>query len=125
MEFFQSLSESEMEIMRYVWESGDAVTTSILLAVFAHKGWKAQTMSTFLARLVDKGVLEAERRGKTNYYSPILTETEYHSQEARQLVDDKYHGSMLDFLSAFYGGGKLSREEADSLRNWFDKEAKP
>ena len=65
------------------------------------------------------------RRGKTNYYSPILTETEYHSQEARQLVDDKYHGSMLDFLSAFYGGGKLSREEADSLRNWFDKETKP
>ena len=111
--------------MEVIWERGTAVTAGELLTVFAQRAWKAQTMSTFLARLVDKGVLEAERRGKTNYYSPILTETEYHSQEARQLVDDKYHGSMLDFLSAFYGGGKLSREEADSLRNWFDKEAKP
>ena len=51
MKFFQSLSESEMEIMRYVWDSGEAVTTSILLGVFAHKGWKVQTVSTFLTRL--------------------------------------------------------------------------
>lgn len=125
MRAFQSLSESEMEIMQVIWRSGTPMTTASLLHLFAHKGWKAQTMSTFLTRLVEKGVLGAERRGKTNFYSPVLTETEYHSQEARQLVDDKYHGSVLDFLAAFYGGGKLSREEADSLRSWFDKEAKP
>lgn len=125
MRAFQSLSESEMEIMQIIWRSGTPMTTASLLNLFAHKGWKAQTMSTFLTRLVDKGVLGAERRGKTNYYSPILTEAEYHSQEARHLVDVKYHGSVMDFLAAFYGGEKLTREEADSLKSWFDKEAKP
>ena len=70
MKFFQSLSDSEMEIMRYVWDSGEAVTTSILLEAFAHKGWKVQTVSTFLTRLADKGALRVEKRGKANVYFP-------------------------------------------------------
>ena len=123
MKFFQRLSESEMEIMRYVWDSGEAVTTSILLEVFAHKGWKVQTVSTFLTRLVDKGALWVEKRGKANVYFSALTEAEYYELEARHLVDSKYHGSVLDFLAAFYGGKGISAQEADALKRWFDKEA--
>lgn len=123
MKFFQSLSDSEMEIMRYVWDSGEAVTTSILLEVFAHKGWKVQTVSTFLTRLADKGALRVEKRGKANFYFPAITEAEYHALEARHLVDSKYHGSVLDFLAAFYGGKGISAQEADELKRWFDREA--
>ena len=59
---FQSLSESEMEIMRVIWDAGSPVTAAELLELFAHKGWKIQTVSTFLSRLVEKGVLSVERR---------------------------------------------------------------
>lgn len=124
MRNFQSLSDSEMEIMRYVWDSGEAVTTSRLLEVFAHKGWKVQTVSTFLTRLADKGALRVEKRGKVNVYFPAVTEAEYHELEARHLVDAKYHGSVLDFLAAFYGGRGVSAQEADELKRWFDEEAK-
>lgn len=123
MKFFQSLSDSEMEIMRYVWDSGEAVTTSILLEAFAHKGWKVQTVSTFLTRLVDKGALRVEKRGKANVYFSALTEAEYYELEARHLVDSKYHGSVLGFLTAFYGGKGLSAQEAAELKRWFDQEA--
>lgn len=123
MRNFQSLSDSEMEIMRYVWDSGEAVTTSRLLEVFAHKGWKVQTVSTFLTRLADKGALRVEKRGKANVYFPAVTEAEYYELEARHLVDVKYHGSVLDFLAAFYGGRGVSAQEADELKRWFDEEA--
>lgn len=124
MKTFQSLSDSEMEIMRYVWDSGESVTTSRLLEVFAHKGWKIQTVSTFLTRLADKGALRVEKRGKANVYFPALTEAEYHELEARHLVDAMYHGSVLDFLAAFYGGRGISAQEAGELKRWFDEEAK-
>ena len=45
---FQSLSESEMEIMRVIWDADAPITAAQLLELFAHKGWKIQTVSTFL-----------------------------------------------------------------------------
>lgn len=123
MKRFQGLSESEMEIMQVIWRSGAPLTTSNLLNLFSHKGWKIQTLSTFLTRLVEKGVLGMEKRGKNNLYAPVLTEREYHAQEARHVVDDMYHGDLRDFLAAFYGGKGISRQEAEELKRWFDEEA--
>ena len=64
-----------------------------------------------------------EKRGKANVYFAAVTEAEYHELEARHLVDSKYHGSVLDFLAAFYGGKGLSAQEAAELKRWFDQEA--
>lgn len=119
---FQSLSDSEMEIMQEIWRAQPPVTSNQLLTTFAHKAWKAQTMSTFLTRLVDKGLLSVKRRGKTNEYTPAVTEREYHKREARHVIDSMYHGSMLDFLTAFYGGKGLSAAEAEQLKQWFEQE---
>lgn len=123
MKLFQSLSESEMEIMRVIWKADAPMTTAQLLDLFAHKGWKVQTMSTFLARLVEKGVLHAEKHGKANTYTPAVSEQGYHQMEAQHVIDSMYHGSVLDFLAAFYGGEGISKKDVDALRQWFDKEA--
>lgn len=123
MRAFQSLSESEMEIMKVIWEMATPVTTTQMLEVFAHKGWKAQTMSTFLTRLVEKGVLTAARKGKSNLYTPAITLEEYRQLEAEHVIDSMYHGSLRNFLAAFYGGKKMSQAEAEELKAWFDQEA--
>mgnify|MGYP002299567793 FL=1 len=112
-----------MEIMRVIWDAGSPVTAAELLELFSHKGWKIQTMSTFLSRLVEKGVLSVERRGRSNFYTPAVTEQGYQKLEARRLVDEHYHGDLLDFLAAFYGGEPLKKEELDTLRRWFEQEA--
>ena len=112
MKFFQSLSDSEMEIMRYVWDSGEAVTTSILLEAFAHKGWKVQTVSTFLTRLADKGALRVEKRGKANVYFAAVTEAEYHELEARHLVDSKYRNPKAPAPAGLRSGYNSDRRKA-------------
>ena len=60
MQTFRALSDSEMEIMQVIWQLGAPITTSQLRHLFAHKGWKIQTLATFLTRLVDKGAITAE-----------------------------------------------------------------
>lgn len=106
-----------------IWALEDPASASQLLEMFAHKGWKIQTMSTFLTRLVDKGVLQVSKRGKTNWFSPALSQQEYHKQKAKSVIDSMYHGSVLDFLAAFYGGKKLERSELEELREWFEEVA--
>lgn len=123
MKCSNSLSESEMEIMQVIWRSGVPMTSGNLLHLFSHKGWKIQTLSTFLTRLADKGALVVEKRGKNNLYTPAFSEEEFHAREARRLVEDMYHGDLRDFLAAFYGGRGVTRQEAEELKRWFDREA--
>ena len=122
MKQFQSLSESEMEGMRIVWASPSPVTSGEMLERFSVKGWKIQTVSTFLTRLVEKGALKMEKRGRGNLYSPALTPEEYRRREARSVIDTMYGGSMTDFMAAFYGGNHADERELDELRNWFERE---
>ena len=122
MAAFQSLSESEMEIMQVIWETAAPVTTAYLLEVFAHKGWKGQTMATFMTRLVDKGLLTVTRQGKANLYTPAISQEQYRQREAANVIDSMYHGNLQDFLAAFYSGKKISQKEFGELMQWFEQE---
>ena len=103
MKKFQALSNAEMEIMQAIWELDTPVTSTQLRTVFESKGWKKQTMSTFLARLVDKGFLLANKLSKSNTYTPTVTEQGYRKMEAESVIDSMYDGSVLSFLATLYG----------------------
>lgn len=124
MNEFQKLSETEAELMQVIWECDHPVTSTELLRIFAErkgKKWKGQTISTFLSRLVDKGVLEATRQGRTNMYVPRLSPEEYKLWEAESVLDELYQGSVKNFLSALYDGEKISKEEISELKQWFSE----
>ena len=74
-----NLSEAEYEIMKFIWEQGDNIGFNDIMEYTQKKGhtWKKQTVQTFLTRLIDKGVLKAEKVGNKRYYSPSTTETEH------------------------------------------------
>lgn len=118
---FCELSQAEREIMEVIWDRAEAVTAGELLAVFAHRAWKAQTMSTFLSRLADKGLLQGERQGRCTRYRPALSREEYRRRRARHVVDDLYGGSLSGFLSALSGGQGLARDEVEALWAWFEE----
>lgn len=122
---FQKLSETELEIMQVIWASPHPVTSSELLDVFASKGrnWKGQTISTFLARLVDKGVLISTRLGRANIYEPSMSSQEYRGQEANSLLQTMYEGSVKNFLATLYGGQKMTKDELVELKQWFVEKA--
>lgn len=127
MNNFQKMSETEMEVMKVIWEAGHPVTTGELLGVFAQnkgKEWKGQTIATFLTRLIEKGVLIiSERNGRVNTYAPRISPEEYRSQEAKSLLETLYEGSVKNFLTTLYDGKKLTKDEMTELRRWFAEKA--
>jgi len=124
---FQKLSETEMEVMQIIWVSGHPMTSSELLDIFARnkgKEWKGQTMATFLARLVEKGVLiSTKQQGRTNIYEPYMSPEEYRSQEAKSLLETLYEGSVKNFLATLYDGKELTKDEIAELKRWFAEKA--
>ena len=127
MNNFQKLSETEMEVMEIIWASGHPITSSELLEIFVRdkgKEWKGQTMATFLARLVEKGVLIITgQQGRTNIYEPHMSPEEYRSQEAKSLLETLYEGSVKNFLATLYDGKELTKDEIADLRCWFAEKA--
>lgn len=123
---FQKLSETEMEVMQTIWASEHPMTSGELLEIFARskgKEWKGQTISTFLARMVDKGVLISTKLGRANIYEPRMSPEEYRSQEAKSLLETLYEGSVKNFLATLYDGKELTKDEIGELRRWFAEKA--
>ena len=124
MKKFEKMSDSEMEIMKVIWELAAPVTVAQLLDIFESRKWKTQTMATFLARLADKGLLNVTKNKKPNIYIPAVTEQKYHQLEAQNLLNLMYDGSLQNFLSALHGGEKINITEVEELKKWFEGAAK-
>jgi BlaI family penicillinase repressor len=121
---FEKMSDSEMEIMKAIWELATPVTIAQLLEIFESRKWKTQTMATFLARLADKGLLTFTKNKKPNVYTAAITEQKYYQLEAQSLLSSMYEGSLQNFLSALYGGGEINVNEVEELKKWFERTGK-
>lgn len=123
MKQVQKLSDTEMELMQVIWECTPPVTSTELLGLFAQRGreWKAQTISTFLSRLVDKGALAVTRHGRTNKYEPRVSPEDYKLMETQHVLDGLYQGSVKNLISALYDGDKLSDKDIAELKKWFSE----
>lgn len=110
------ISNSEMQIMEYIWEIKRPVTTAEIMQNLPEgTEWKQKTVITFLSRLIEKGVLKATRVSKAYHYEPCISEQEYQHYETKQFVRDVHKGSMLGFISALCDDGDLTREDIETL----------
>ncbi|MEB5454748.1 BlaI/MecI/CopY family transcriptional regulator [Virgibacillus pantothenticus] len=119
---FQSLSETEMKIMKEIWKINRPFKSNELLEVFLvkeGKKWKGQTIATFLSRLEDKGMLTVKREGRSNVYSPRLSFEMYEKKKAQGFLNTMYKGSVKNFLATLYDDD-INSEELDEIKKWFD-----
>lgn len=115
-----SLGEAELLVMKVIWEANEAVNTQYISDAVEEKGWKRTTISTFLTRLVAKGALSCEKRGKLYYYTPLLSEREYKRSQTTSLIKNLYSGSVRDFAVALFKEERLSEEDIKELESIFD-----
>ena len=97
-----SIGDAELEIMKVIWKAKEPITSLDIGKEVEDKGWKKTTIATFLTRLVEKGVLSADKQGKLYYYTPLITEKEYRKLQTKNLIKTLYNGSVRDFAVSFF-----------------------
>ena len=118
----EKISDSELEVMRVLWEAGDALPiTEIRQALSERKGWEATTVKTLVQRLVGKGVLEQEKR-KVFYYRPLVSESEYSDWAVNGMVRRLFRGSAKALVATLVRSDGLSDEDIAELRAYFKVE---
>lgn len=121
MNISKNMSETEKEIMDYIWSLNKPISSSDLLTYFNKQGkdWKVQTLSTFLKRLVEKGLLQSNQQGRTYFYSYKISFKQYKSLQAKNFLNNMYNGSVKNFLSALYNE-EIEKDDIDELKDWIN-----
>ncbi|MCL2121283.1 MAG: BlaI/MecI/CopY family transcriptional regulator [Clostridiales bacterium] len=112
-----SLTPAEEKLATLIWR--DAPITSPDLVSIAEKemNWKKSTTYTVLKKLCDKGVMKNDNAK----VSVILTRNELHAKQSRYFVEDTFGGSLPRFIASFFGGKKLSAEQAAELKRLIEE----
>lgn len=113
------ISDSEMEVMRIIWDASGEVTTSYILERLETQR-KTTTVLTFLKRLTDKGIISTRKEGKANFYAPLISEEDYKKMQTEEFLQEMHSGSLSSFFAALYGDGHPDKEDMDEIREWFE-----
>ena len=117
-----TITDAEYQIMKILWQKGEPMAVSEVMAELSGNDWTPSTVSTFLQRLLKKGVLSCQKKGKTNLYYPVLCENEYELSETESFLSKLYQGSVKNMVAALYENKKLSKEDLSDLKKMFDLE---
>ena len=89
------LSPSETEVLRLLWEVGQATVQDICDKLPADRQITYATVQTLLRRLEKKGYIDHATKGKAHVFSP----------KAKQ--DDVINSAVTSFLDKLFGGDPM------------------
>ena len=84
------ISESEYEIMKLIWRDAPISTNDVVKRFEGINDWSPKTVQTLLARLVKKGALSYEKKGRVYIYTPLIKEKEYIHTESSSFISGVY-----------------------------------
>ena len=117
-----TITDSEYAVMKILWSSDSELTVADVVSRLQGSSWSASTVSTFLQRLLKKGVIACKKKGKTNLYYPILSQSDYDMDETQSFLSKLYNGSVKNLVAALYENKKLSKEDVSDLKKMFELE---
>lgn len=119
MERMKKLPDAEFDIMKVVWANDPPITTNIIMEQLGNeKGWKAQTVISLMLRLVERGFLNTEKRGKERVYYPLISKEDYLKFETSNFMKQYHDNSLLDLVNTLYTDKALTKKDIDELLQW-------
>ena len=116
-----NLSNSEEELMNYLWKLERAFMKDILDSYPEPKP-ATTTVATLLKRIKDKGFIDYKLYGKSREYFPLVKKKDYFSKHVNTLIKNFFNDSASQFASFFTKETNLSKEELESLKTIIDNE---
>ena len=114
-------NDSEWRVMGVLWERSPQPVRDVTEALESETGWAYSTVKTLLARLVEKGAVEVEKRGNVSFFTPLATRESAQRSAVRTLLDRAFGGAADGLVHHLVDGRQLSKKERDVLRRALDE----
>ena len=113
------LYDSELKIMEYLWQHGEASAKDIAAEMARTVGWSKTTTYTVLKKCVEKGAVARQEPGFV--CTPLIEMAQVQEYETRELINKMYQGSADLLVASLIGQQKLSGEEIARLKALVDR----
>lgn len=122
MKPIKRLGDAELDIMQIIWSADGTVNSQFVAAGLRGKrDWQLPTILTVLSRLVTKGFLSVQNQGRSNIYTPEITELEYQEAEGKMLLEKVYNGSIKSLVRALVGAKAVTRQDISELQAYLSE----
>ena len=91
--------------MKALWALGEGTVHTVRSQIFAARPLAYTTIMTIMGRLVRKGVVERQKRGRAHVYRPLVSATEVRDHALTRLVDNFFLGSREKLQQYLENGG--------------------
>lgn len=126
MENIERLTRCECLVMKVLWSSEEELCLSEIVKKAEdryHRGWKSQTVSTFLARLTRKSYLQNYRKGRVYMYKVLISVNEYRGKLTDNYVDFWFNNHADEAIAAIISHRGLRDDEIKRLKQCLSEPA--
>ena len=110
------LPDTELEIMKVIWESGETLSTSeVKILLERQRPWNVSALQTLLNRLIDRGFLESYKEGKNRFYTPLVAERDYLAVENKAFLEKVNDRSVTKLVASLFDSHSISEADLDEL----------
>ena len=111
-----TISTAESRVMEVLWRRSGLSADEMVAAVAEGQGWTAATVRTLLNRLLNKGVVTAQRDGRRYLYAAAVSREDYLARESQSFLDRLFDGRVGPMMTYFSSQRKLTPDDVAHLK---------
>ncbi len=111
------LYEYDYKFMTIIWDNEPIASGQLVKLCLKKLGWKKSTTYSTLKKLCERGFAQ----NKDTVVTSLVPREEVQAYASEQFVESTFYGSLPGFLTAFFDGKKISKDEAAELKRLIDE----
>lgn len=114
-------TESEMEILKILWEEGDSTVREVHDLLSASKSSGYTTTLKLMQIMHDKGLLYRNDETRSHVYSAAVKKESMQKQAVSKMISGMFKGSPAKLIMHALGNHRASKEEIGEIKKYLEE----
>lgn len=113
-------TESELEILRVLWDKGAATVREVHEELAAHKDSGYTTTLKLMQIMFEKGIVKRDDSSKTHIYRANISRENTQQQFVGKMINSLFGGSSTQLVMQALGNHAPNKEELEEIQKMLD-----
>lgn len=113
-------TESELEILRVLWDKGAATVRTVHEVLSEHKDAGYTTTLKLMQIMFEKGIVKRDDSSKTHIYRANISKESTQQQIVGKMINSLFGGSSSQLVMQALGNQTPNKEELDEIQKMLD-----